>query len=121
MPKTEPVCSAKRRPKALARIPTGSVPAHMPTAMTLIGSVASAGSGARMAPAIPPVATITLALAPASACATASTSVLCFANRSSTPSVVGSAKTAMEDRHGLVSKAATFLTFATVRSQTLSL
>jgi hypothetical protein len=68
--------------------------------MTLSGSGASAGSGARIDPAMPPVATITLALPPASACATARTSVLCFASPSSTTSKVGSAKTAMEDHHG---------------------
>jgi len=39
---------------------------------------------------------MTLVLAPASACATASTSALCFASRSSTTSVVNSAKTAIE-------------------------
>ena len=51
--KTEPACSAKRRPNALASIPTGSVPIHMPTTMTLIGSVASIGSGASSEPAMP--------------------------------------------------------------------
>jgi hypothetical protein len=66
-PNIVPVCSAKRRPKALARMPTGSVPIHMPTAMKLIGTVASAGSGASMVPTIPPVATITVLLPPASA------------------------------------------------------
>jgi hypothetical protein len=48
-------------------MPTGSVPIHMPTAMKLIGTVASAGSGASMVPTIPPVATITVLLPPASA------------------------------------------------------
>jgi len=52
--------------------------------------------------------------------------IICFSGGGGTKpranfSAYGSAKTAMEDRHGLVSKAATFLTFATVRDQTLSL
>jgi hypothetical protein len=94
-PNTEPVCNANRRPNAWASMPTGMVPSHIPTIMTLMGSVAKAGSGASVAPAMPPVATITLTLAPASACATANTTALRAASRSFTASTVGSAIAAM--------------------------
>jgi hypothetical protein len=90
-PNADPVCSAKRRPNAWASMPTGIVPSHMPTIMTLMGNVAKVGSGASVAPAMPPVATITLTLAPASACAAASTSALRAASRSSTAGTAGSA------------------------------
>ena len=85
-PNADPTCRVKRRPKALASIPTGRVPIHMPTTMTLIGSVASTGSGASIAPAMPPVATITVLLPPASACAAARINALRAARRSSTTS-----------------------------------
>ena len=94
-PKTDPTCSAKRRPNALASTPTGSVPIHMPTAMMLIGSVASAGSGASIDPTMPPVATMTVVLPPVSAWATASTTALRAARRSSVTSIVASVSVTM--------------------------
>ena len=50
MPKAEPHCSAKRRPKWRANAPSGSVPNHMPNTMAVIGKVASPLSGASTAP-----------------------------------------------------------------------
>ena len=76
-------------------MPTGSVPIHMPATMTLIGNVASPGSGASIEPMMPVVATMTVLLPPASACATASTTALRAASRSSVRSSAGSATTAM--------------------------
>ena len=76
MPNSDPVCSAKRRPKRLASTPTGSVPSHMPITMQVIGSVARPLSGASTAPTMLAVDTMTVLLPPASACATASTMAL---------------------------------------------
>src|SRR6516162_435124 len=76
-------------------MPTGSVPIHMPSTMMLIGSVASAGSGANVAPMMPVVATVTVLLPPASACATASTTALRAARRSSVKSSADLAATVM--------------------------
>src|SRR5450830_556704 len=84
MPKTDPVCSAKRRPKTRASAPTGSVPSHMPITMQVIGRVARPLSGASIAPTMLAVLTITVLLPPASACATASTMALRRARLSST-------------------------------------
>jgi hypothetical protein len=50
--------------------------------MALIGTVARLLSGASITPRIEPVATITVLLAPASACPAASTSALRLARRS---------------------------------------
>src|SRR5688572_1746214 len=73
-------------------MPTGSVPAHIPSTMMEIGTVAYALSGANIAPTIPPVETITVLLPPASACAIASTSALRRARRSpAAASRIGSA------------------------------
>src|SRR5215210_3773179 len=73
-------------------MPTGSVPAQIPSTMTEIGTVANALSGASMAPTIPPVETMTVLLPPASACAIASTSALRRARRSpAAASRIGSA------------------------------
>jgi hypothetical protein len=66
----------------------GIVPSHIPTIMTLMGRIAKSGSCASVAPAMPPVARITLTLAPASVCAAASTNALRAAGRSSTTSSV---------------------------------
>ena len=63
--------------------PTGSVPSHMPATIMLIGSVARAGFGASTEETMAEVATITVLLPPASACATARTSALRAASRSS--------------------------------------
>src|SRR5579863_9179456 len=78
----------------------------MPATMTLIGSVARLGSGASIEAMIDVVATITVLLPPASACATASTTALRAASRSSVRSnagsaTVGSAITAMDDSQNL--------------------
>src|ERR1043166_2493766 len=54
----------------------------MPHTITLIGKVARLLSGAIIEPMMLPVATITVLLAPASACPTASTSALRLASRS---------------------------------------
>ncbi len=98
MPNTDPVCSAKRRPKRRASAPTGSVPNHMPITMAVIGSVASPLSGASTAPTIEAVDTMTVLLPPASACATASTMALRRARPSSiVPYRIGSATADMRD------------------------
>ena len=81
-PDTEPICNAVRRPRLRASQPIGSVLIHMPSTKTLIGSVASPLSGASMVPTMPAVATRTVLLPPASACATDSTSALRRASRS---------------------------------------
>ncbi len=98
MPNTEPVCSAKRRPKRRASAPTGSEPSHMPITMQVIGSVASPLSGASTAPTIEAVETMTVLLPPASACPTASTMALRRASASSTViRWIGSATADMRD------------------------
>ena len=74
-------------------MPTGSVPNHIPATMKLIGSVASPGLGASTEAMIEVVATMTVLLPPASACATASTTALRAASRSSVMSMTGSATT----------------------------
>ena len=71
-----------RRPYCREIQPTGSVPAARPTTYMLIGSVANDTSGASCDPMIAPVATITVAFAPASACAIASRSTLARVRRS---------------------------------------
>ena len=77
-------------------MPTGTVPIHMPNTIVEIVSVARPRSGASIAPTMPPVDTITVLLPPASPCATASTSALRLARRSSIRTVEGSAITDME-------------------------
>src|ERR1700759_2222350 len=61
----------------------------MPATMTLIGSVDRLGSGASTDAMIEVVATITVLLPPASACATARTTALRAASRSSVTSITG--------------------------------
>src|SRR4029078_11954909 len=70
----------------------------MPNTMAVIGRVASPLSGATPATMIADVATITVLLPPASACATASTSALRRARRSSKTGsvVIGSAEANMK-------------------------
>ena len=86
-PLAVPICSAVRRPNRRANTPIGRVPAHVPSARKLIGSVANPLSGASMMPTMPAVATSTELLPPASACVTASTSALRFARRSPSATV----------------------------------
>src|ERR1700716_2384473 len=74
-PQAVPICNALRRP-------SGRSPIHIPSTKMLIGSVASPLSGASMVPTIAAVATSTVLLPPASACAIASTSALRRARRS---------------------------------------
>src|SRR5471032_1885951 len=69
----------------------GSVPAHMPTTIIVIERVAIPRSGASNAPTMPPVETMTALLPPESACATANTSALRLARRSSAATVEDSA------------------------------
>src|SRR3974390_1604746 len=83
MPKAEPICSAKRRPKRRASMPTGSVPSHMPITIPVIGNVAKPLTGASTAPALLAVETMTVLFPPASACATARTTALRRASASS--------------------------------------
>jgi hypothetical protein len=64
---------------------------HSPNIMTEIGRVARLLSGARTRPMMPAVATITVLLPPANACATASTTALRLARRSSIRAAGGSA------------------------------
>src|SRR5436190_8299964 len=63
-------------------MPTGRLPAAIPQTINEIGSVARLLSGAIIDPRMPPVATITVLFAPASACPIASTSALRLARRS---------------------------------------
>ena len=50
MPNSAPICSAERRPKRRASMPTGSVPNHMPSTVAVSGSVARPLSGASTEP-----------------------------------------------------------------------
>jgi hypothetical protein len=83
IPANAPVRNAARRPNFLAIHPTGKVPAAIPTTKIEIGNVARPLSGARTEPTIAAVAKITVAFAPASAVAVASSTALRRAKRSS--------------------------------------
>ncbi len=76
MPQLEPAMNATRRPYRREIAPVGNVPAASPITNIDNGSVASAGLGASVTPTIEPVAKMTAALAPASACAIARRSTL---------------------------------------------
>src|SRR6185436_752446 len=80
-------------------MPTGRLPAAMPQTISEIGSVARLLSGAIIEPRMPPVTTITVLLAPASAWPIASTSALRLARRS--PAAASKGASAIADMNFL--------------------
>jgi hypothetical protein len=106
MPNTVPICSAGRRPRRRASMPTGSVPSHMPSTMQVMGSVASPLSGAITEPTMLAVEKMMVLLAPPSACAADSTMALRRASASST--VACWKGSAMADISGLSGKSRLF-------------